>query len=123
MDLHELQQQIKAFNQERDWDQYHNPKDLFVALVSEIGELADCYRWLNAEGIAKIHSDPEKRKKVEEELADIMIYLLILAYKTDIDLLRVAQEKLEKNKLKYPIDKSKGVHSNAIEGYKGVGRL
>lgn len=117
--LESLKEQIKQFNIDRDWDQFHNPKDILVALVSEVGELADCYRWLSDAEMSTIHTDPVKKKKVEEEIADIMMYIIILAYKTDINILSAVEAKLEKNKLKYPIEKSKGVHSNPIEGFKG----
>ena len=118
-DLNLLKEKIRQFNLERDWDKFHNPKDLLIALVSEVGELADLYRWLSPEEVARVHTDPAKKKKIEEEIADIMAFLMILAYKTDIDIIKVVEEKLEKNKLKYPIEKSKGVHSNIIEGFKG----
>ena len=118
--LNELKEKIKQFNLERDWDQFHNPKDLIIALFSEVGELAECYRWLSDEEVSQVHLDPDKRKKVEEEVADIMMYMLMFAYKTDIDLVKVIEDKLEKNSLKYPLDKSKGVHSNPLMGFKGV---
>jgi len=118
-DLTKLKEKIREFNLERDWDKFHNPKDLVIALMSEVGELAECYRWLNDDELLRIHSDPVKKKKVEEEIADIMMYLIILAYKNDIDIFQAIEQKLEKNKRKYPVDKSKGIHSNPIEGYKG----
>lgn len=118
-DLNTLKERIRQFNLEREWDQFHNPKDLLVALVSEVGELADCYRWLSEEEISRIHTNPEKKKKVEEEIADIIIYLLILSYKTDIDIIKAIESKLEKNRQKYPVEKSKGIHSNPLEGFKG----
>jgi len=118
-DINKLIEEIKKFHDERDWDQFHNPKDIFIALVSEIGELAECYRWLNEKEISIIHTDLDKKKKVEEEIADIMVYLLTLAYKTNIDIVKVIEEKLEKNKKKYPVEKAKGKHSNFIEGFKG----
>ena len=121
MDLNKIKEKVRQFNKERDWDQFHNPKDILVALVSEVGELAECYRWLNQEEIARIHTDPGKKKKVEEEIADIMLYLITLAYKTNIDIVKAVEEKLEKNKKKYPVNKSKGVHTNPIEGFKGKG--
>ncbi len=120
MNLEQLKETLRLFNYERDWDQFHNPKDLVVALMSEVGELAECYRWLSSEEIANLHADPVKKKKVEEEVADIFMYLLTLAYKLDINLDQAILDKLEKNRTKYPIEKSKGVHSNPIEGYKGV---
>lgn len=119
LDLNSIRDEIRRFNVDRDWDKFHNIKDLIIALTSEVGELAECYRWLTAEEISTIHSTPEKKKKVEEEIADILIYLLIISYKADINVLEVAKQKLEKNKLRYPIDKSKSVHSNPILGFKG----
>ena len=105
--LHKIRDEIKNFNLERDWDKFHNVKDLILALTSEVGELAECYHWLTEEEISTLHSIPEEKKKVEEEIADILIYLLIISYKTDINILEVVEQKLEKNKLRFPIDKSK----------------
>jgi|SRR3989344_3381707 len=118
-DLENIKQKIKEFNIERDWDQYHNPKDVILALVSEVGELAECYRWLNEDEIANVYSDPIKKKKIEEEIADIMMNLIILSYKSNIDIIKSIEEKLEMNKKKYPVEKSKGIHSNPIMGIKG----
>ncbi len=81
-DLGLVREKIKQFMLEREWDQFHNDKDLVLALFSEVGELAECYRWLTPEEISLVHQDPEKRKKVEEEVADILIYLLVFCYKT-----------------------------------------
>ena len=117
--LDELKEKVKQFNLDRDWDQFHNPKDLIIALFSEVGELAECYRWLNHEEVSQVHLNPDKRKKVEEEVADILMYMLMFAYKTDIDLVKVIEEKLEKNSRKYPLEQSKGVHSNPLIGFKG----
>ena len=119
MDLNELKEDVKKFNLERDWDQFHHPKDIVVALMSEVGELAELYRWLKPEEQAQLHNDPEKKKKVEEEIADIMMYLITLSYKTNINIFDAVKQKLEKNKLKYPVEKSKGVHTNPVEGFKG----
>jgi len=118
-DLNELREAIKKFNLERDWDKFHNIKDLIIALTSEVGELAECYRWLSEDEISKIHSNPEKKKNIEEEFADILIYLLIISYKTDIDVFEVVEKKLEKNRQKYPLDKSKSIHTNPLKGFKG----
>lgn len=118
MDLNVVIEQVKQFNHERDWDQFHNPKDLILALMSEVGELAECYRWISKEELGRVMADPAKKKKIEEELADIAMYLIMLSYKTDIDLSTAIQNKLEKNKLRFPIEKVKGVHTNPLEGYK-----
>ena len=94
--LDELKEKVKQFNLDRDWDQFHNPKDLVIALFSEVGELAECYRWLNPEEVSQVHLDSDKKKKVEEEVADILMYMLMFAYKTDIDLVKVIEDKLIK---------------------------
>lgn len=117
--LEDLKEKIRQFNLEREWDRFHNPKDLLIALVSEVGELAECYRFLSPEELSRVHTDPAKKKKIEEEIADILIYLLILSYKTDIDIFRAIDEKIEKNRKKYPVEKARGVHTNPIEGFKG----
>ena len=119
MNFDELQQKIKDFNKERDWDKYHNSKDLILALMSEVGELAEIYKWLNQSELEEIQTNPQKKTLIEEELADIFNYIIVLSYNLDIDLLKVTQDKLEKNKLKYPTDKIKGIHSNFIQGIKG----
>ncbi len=118
-DLNEIKEEIKEFMIERDWDKAHNSKDLIIALVSEVGELAECYRWLNNEQIQQINSEKDKKRKIEEEIADILIYLIILGYKNDIDLIKIIKEKMEKNRLKFPADKFKGVNTNPIIGIKG----
>ena len=63
-DLDILRDKLRAFNQERDWDKFHNPKDLLIALVSEVGELADCYRWLSEEELSNAHLNPQKKIKI-----------------------------------------------------------
>lgn len=118
-DLEKLKEKIREFDLERDWEQFHNPKDLLVALVSEMGELAECYRWLSEEELTKVHADPEKRERVEEEIADIMMFLIRLAYQTRIDIVEAVEKKLERIKKKYPLEKVKGKHTNFIEGFKG----
>ncbi len=95
--LEEIKEKIREFNIERDGDKFHNPKDLLIALTSEVGELAECYRWLNEEELQRVHSDPEKKKKIEAEIADIMSYILMICYKTNIDLLDVLDKKINLN--------------------------
>lgn len=118
MDINTLIEQIKQFNNDRDWDQFHNPKDLILALMSEVGELAECYRWLSENEMIRVIADLDKKKKITEELADIAMYLFMLSYKTNTDLSMAIQEKIEKNKLRYSSEKIKGIHTNPIEGYK-----
>jgi len=94
-------------------------KDLILALVSEIGELAECFRWLSEEELDKILKNHEKKKKIEEEVADILYWLIIISDKLGIDMLKVLENKMEINKKRFPIEESKGVHTNPIEGSKG----
>ena len=117
-DIKEIEKSLKRFAEERDWDKYLNPKDVLVAMMSEVGELAECYRWLSTEEIQKINGDPQKRNKIEDEIADIMMFLITIAYKSNIDIEEAIRNKMEKNAMKYPIEKIKGKHTNPIEGIK-----
>lgn len=91
---------LLQFRDERDWGQFHNPKDLAIALNIEAGELLENFLW-------KEHEEADT-KKVKEELADIFAYALLLAEKYDFDVEEIVLEKIEKNKSKYPVDKAKG---------------
>ena len=100
-EIKELMHEIDAFTQERDWDQFHNPKDLAVALSIEAAELLEVYLW----------KQPEEAKadKVREELADVFNYALLIASKYGFDVAEIVREKLEKNARKYPVEKARGV--------------
>ena len=99
-ELQKLQKQIKAFVKEREWEQFHNAKDLALALSVEAAELNECFLW-------KSH-DEAKVDKVKDELADILIYAILFADKYGFDISAIIAEKLEKNAAKYPVDKAKG---------------
>ena len=99
-EFQKLQKQIKAFVKERDWEQFHNAKDLALALSIEAAELNECFLW-------KSH-DEAKVDKVKDELADILIYAILFADKYGFDISAIIAEKLEKNAAKYPADKAKG---------------
>lgn len=99
-DLKLLQQKLIEFRDERDWGQFHNPKDLAIALSAEAGELLEVFLWKSAE-----QADPEK---VKEELADVLTFALLLAEKYQFDIPQIMLEKIEINNRKYPVDKSKG---------------
>ena len=117
-DLHKLREKIRQFDAERDWAKFHNYKDLLIALMSEVGELAECYRWLDAEELERIHSDPAKKKQVESEIADIFMFLERIARKSDIDLFEAVERKIENIRKRYPIENIKGKHTNKLEGFK-----
>lgn len=104
-DIEKLQQQIDQFNKERDWDQFHNGKDLAVALSLEASELLEIYLWKNAE---QADTDPNTIAKVKEELADVFTYALQIATKYNLNVKEIVETKLQRNAQKYPIEKAKG---------------
>ena len=104
--MHELIQQIRDFNRERDWEQYHSPKNLVMCLAAEVGELIENFQWLTQEQSRDL--PPARRAAVEEEIGDVTLCLLNLADKLGIDIVDAAGRKLERNKAKYPVHKAKG---------------
>lgn len=105
-DIDELKQRLRDFAAERDWEQFHSPKNLAMALIVEAAELVEHFQWLTeAESRAL---PPEKREPVAQELADVFIYLVRLADRLDIDLLDAAERKIVLNAKKYPADKARG---------------
>jgi NTP pyrophosphatase (non-canonical NTP hydrolase) len=99
-DIEELTDALLKFRDERDWAQFHNAKDLALALNIEAAELLEVFLWKN--------SDQANIDSVKEELADVFTFAFLLADKYDLDVKRIVLEKLEKNALKYPVEKSKG---------------
>lgn len=104
--VEQLQQQLREFAAARDWDQFHSPKNLSMALIAEAAELVEHFQWLTEEQ-SKNLSD-KKRHEVEMEMADIFVYLLRLADKMNVDLFAAAETKLKHNAEKYPADKVRG---------------
>jgi len=100
-DLKDLTSALLKFRDERDWAQFHNPKDLALALNIEAGELLETFLWKSSE-----QADIER---VKEELADVLAFALLLAERYDFDVKQIVLEKIAKNALKYPVEKSKGV--------------
>lgn len=96
--MNEVKKQIKQFNEERDWDQFHSPENLAKSISIEAGELLECFQWNN-------NFDKDE---VCEELADVVNYCILLADKLDVELEDILLAKLEKTRKKYPVDKSKG---------------
>jgi len=108
MNIQELKSTLRAFCAERDWDQFHSPKNLAMALAGEAGELLEHFQWLTEEQSKAVATDEAKKKKVSDELADVAIYLVRLCDKLDIDLERAIEEKMKANALKYPVSLAKG---------------
>ena len=101
-----LRARLDTFATERDWDQFHNPKNLAMALAGEAGELVEHFQWLTFDEAANL--PPATRDAVALECADVLLFLLRLADKLGIDLAAAAEKKLELNAQKYPIEKSRG---------------
>ena len=99
-DLEELRKAIVQFTQDRDWDQFHNGKDLALALSIEAAELNEAFLWKDA---SKVNVD-----KVKEELADIFNYAILIADKYDLDVRQIVLDKIKRNAEKYPVDKAYG---------------
>jgi NTP pyrophosphatase (non-canonical NTP hydrolase) len=104
--LEQLRAALRQFASDRDWDQFHSPKNLAIALSVEAAELLEHFQWT-------LEADPagltrEQHTKVREEIADVLLYLIRLADKLDIDLLAAATDKIRVNAVKYPVEKARG---------------
>ncbi len=106
MDIDEIQARLADFAKERDWEQFHSPKNLSMALAGEAGELLEIFQWLTQEQSRNLPE--EKMAELRDELADVTIYLIRLADKLGIDLFSAAEAKIARNKEKYPADKVRG---------------
>ncbi len=111
--LEHLRQRLAEFAGVRDWDQFHSPKNLAMALVGEAGELVEHFQWLSEEQSQRL--DAETLKAVGHELADILIYLIRLADKLGVDLVPAAWDKVAINETRYPIDRVRGSARRAEE--------
>ena len=105
-EIEKLQHRLQAFADQRDWNQFHSPKNLSMALIVEAGELAEHFQWLTQEQSFKLPAD--KLEKVGEELADIYVYLVRLADQLGIDLPEAVDRKISLNEAKYPADLVRG---------------
>ena len=105
-EIDQLQQRLKQFAVDRDWEQFHAPKNLAMALIVEAAELVEHFQWLTEQQSRQL--EEAKLQEVAFELADILIYSLRLAERLDIDLLDVVEKKILINEQKYPVEKVKG---------------
>jgi len=108
-DLKKLQELALKFRDDRDWKQFHNPKDLTIALVSEAVELMDEFKWMSEDEV-KDHLRDNKQS-VADEVSDVLYLLLAFAHDIDIDITKEFERKIAQNEKKYPIHKSKGSHT------------
>jgi len=105
-ELNELKLRLRQFADERDWNQFHSPKNLSMALIGETAELVEHFQWLSEEQSKTLPDD--KHNEVALELADIFIYLIRIADKLNVDLINTAYKKIAINEQKYPVEKVKG---------------
>jgi NTP pyrophosphatase (non-canonical NTP hydrolase) len=104
----ELKSRILAFARERDWEQFHSPKNLSMALSAEAAELMEHFLWASPEQSRDIARDSSKRPKIAEELADVVIYALEFANSTGLDVAGAIEDKMSANARKYPVEKARG---------------
>lgn len=112
-DFSDLKLRLQQFADERDWDQFHSPKNLSMALIAEAAELVEHFQWLTEEESAQVEG--KKLDEVRQELADIQIYLIRIADKLNVNLLEAVEEKIKINEEKYPAEKVKGQHKKYTE--------
>ncbi len=103
-----LKERVKSFCEARDWDQYHNAKDLAIGVSTEAGELLDLFRFKSPGEVEVMFHNALEREDIEDELSDVLFFVLRLGQKYDIDLARAFERKMEKNALKYPVEKTRG---------------
>jgi dCTP diphosphatase len=104
----ELKSRVLAFVRERDWEQFHAPKNLSMALSAEAAELMEHFLWATPEQSRAVVRDPGKRAKIAEELADVVIYALEFANATGLDVAAAVEAKMAANARKYPVEKARG---------------
>lgn len=105
-DIKQLTEKIIAFRDDRDWKQFHNPKDMALSMVLEAGEVMEHFQWKNQEEIEKYIKT--HKNEIGEELADVLYWVLLMSRDLDIDILDALSKKMVKNEKKYPINKAKG---------------
>ena len=111
--LEQLRARLAGFARERDWEQFHSPKNLAMALIGEAAEVVEHFQWLTQEQSSRL--PPDKREEVALELADILIYLVRMADQLDIDLLASARRKIQVNENRYPAARVRGDARRASE--------
>lgn len=106
--IKQLKDIIQKFCEDRDWDQYHNAKDLAIGVSTEASELLDIFRFKSEKQVEEMFTDAKTRSEISDEIADTLYFILRLAQKYNIDLTTAFQEKMIKNSKKYPVEKAKG---------------
>ena len=102
-DLSELRRGMREFVDEREWGSFHDPKSILLALVGEVGELAELLQWLPAEDVRRLAAEPTLKRRLGEEMSDVLLYLVLLADVLDVDLPAAARAKLAEAHRRYPV--------------------
>lgn len=108
LDVADLQAALRAFAREREWEPFHSPKNLVMALSGEAGELTELFQWLTEDESWAVMNDPASAQAVRDELADVLSYVLRLADLLGVNLDSALREKMAKNAAKYPVDRARG---------------
>lgn len=111
----ELSSRVKSFCEAREWDQFHSPKDLAIGVITEASELLEHFRFLSDAESFSLLKDPLQKTEIEDELADVLFFLLRFSQRFNVDLGQALIRKIEKSEKKYPIDKAKGSNRKYTE--------
>ena len=122
IDVQALSEQLRQFAADRDWEQFHSPKNLVMALVGEVGELSEVFQWMTEEESKNAARDPRTAQAVSHELADVLLYVVRAADVLGVDLNAAAVEKLRLNAEKYPVDTARGSSRKYTELKREPGR-
>lgn len=106
--INELMRKVREFCEQRDWDQFHNPKDLAIGISTEANELLDIFRFKTDEQMKSLFGNAASKEKIEDEMADVMFFVLRFAQMYDLDLEKCIDNKLRKNAEKYAVERCKG---------------
>lgn len=113
--LRDLEADVRAFCDRRDWDRFHNAKDLAIGIATEAGELLQLFRFLSPEEVEASFADPDSRRRIEEEFADVAIFLLRFSGRYGIDVAAAVRSKLASNETRYPTEQFRGSNRKAEE--------
>lgn len=113
--VQELKDEIREFCERRDWDQYHDGKELSIGVATEASELLDHFRFKSKEEIEEIFEDPDRSREIKAEMADVLYFLLRMSQVYDIDLSNALEQKMKENREKYPREKSRGSNKKYTE--------
>ena len=113
--IQDIKDCVKKYCEDRDWNQFHNPKELAIGVITEASELLEHFRFKSEKEIEEFFKDSKKRGEIEDEMADVLYFLFRLAQKYDVDLSESFKRKMGKNEIKYPIEKAKGSNKKYTE--------